>query len=82
MNSCNNQQEISKSNSSISDEEEVVDTVNKYRQDLLNEVIPNIPTKKLADHATPEKVVEQKNNSEVIDSQKRLRNALIRKKRQ
>ncbi|CAG8634405.1 3866_t:CDS:2 [Rhizophagus irregularis] len=60
MNSCDNQQEVSKSNSSISDEEEVVDTVNKYRQDLLNEVIPNIPTKKLADHATLEKVVEVK----------------------
>ncbi|CAB4392515.1 unnamed protein product [Rhizophagus irregularis] len=59
MNSCDNQQEVSKSNSSISDEEEVVDTVNN-RQDLLNEVIPNIPTKKLADHATPEKVVEVK----------------------
>ncbi|CAB4472907.1 uncharacterized protein OCT59_028611 [Rhizophagus irregularis] len=30
----NNQQEVSKSNSSMSDEEEVVDTVNKYRQDI------------------------------------------------
>ncbi|PKY51747.1 hypothetical protein RhiirA4_468964 [Rhizophagus irregularis] len=35
----NNKQEVSKSNSSMSDEEEVVDTVNKYRQDILNEEI-------------------------------------------
>lgn len=39
-------------------DEEVVDTVNKYRQDLLNEEIPNISTKKLADYTTSEKVVE------------------------